>query len=58
MLAFAMRLAVELGKTLGELKRMPTSEFFLWQAYFAMKPDDFVPVEDKLRKVFGKRSDE
>lgn len=54
MLGAVMRIALELGKTLGEMDAMPAAEFFQWRAYFALTPDDFVPVEDKLRRIFGK----
>ena len=29
-----MRLALDLGKTLAELRRMPRAEFTVWMAYY------------------------
>lgn len=68
MLAFAMRLALELGKTLSELlESMNTAEFNLWFAYLGMTVEDFErlrpkraeagppepELEGQLRKMFG-----
>lgn len=49
-----MVIAEKLGKTLGEILSIPADEFYLWAAFYSMTPDDFVPVEDKLRKIFGR----
>lgn len=57
MLRFAMRLALELGKSLAEIKALPAAEFFQWHAYFSLTPEDLNPppsVEDQLRAIFGK----
>lgn len=34
-LEFEHFLAVKLGKTVGELRRMPNAEFVRWEIYFA-----------------------
>jgi hypothetical protein len=49
-----MVLAEKLSKTLGEILALPAHEFYLWTAFYALTPEDLVPVEDKLRKIFGR----
>jgi len=45
---FTLFLAHELKKTLGEIKRMPKSEFYLWMAYFKYKSE---LEEQEIRKM-------
>lgn len=33
-----LKLAIRLGKTLGEIQQMPVTEFALWSAYNRMSP--------------------
>lgn len=52
-----MELAIKLGKSLTEIKALPAAEFYQWHAFFSIKPDDLISVEDKLRTIFGKPKD-
>ncbi|HEY3679035.1 MAG TPA: hypothetical protein VGL45_09965 [Bradyrhizobium sp.] len=49
-----MVLAEKLSKTLGEILALPAHEYYLWNAFYSLTPDDHVSVEDKLRKIFGR----
>jgi hypothetical protein len=49
-----MVLAEKLSKTLGEILALPAHEYYLWNAFYSLTPDDLVSVEDKLRKIFGR----